>query len=135
MLLGYNEGKGLVFLALVGLQEKIKPNIQQRIHKLESSGIHSYVLMKQGKDLAQAFISKVGLNKQSSRSFMDAKIFFSTIGGLVCKSCRVNFCDCPYDEALAKNMQVEPKMDTVANKEAFSTLIDGLSGLYNCGPR
>lgn len=32
-------------------------------------------------------------------------------------------------------MDVEPKIDTVANKQAFLKLVDSLAGLYNCGPR
>lgn len=116
MLLGYNEGSGIVFLALVGIQEEIKPNIKENFEKLESSGIHSYILMKQGKDLSEAFINKTGLNHSSLRTFMDAKQFYATIGGLVCKSCRVNFCDCPYDAVLAQNMEVDPKIDAIANK-------------------
>ena len=73
ILLAYNEGKGVIFLALVGLQEEVKPNICESLEKLESSGIHSYVLIKQGKDLSDAFIEKIRFNLESGRDFMDAK--------------------------------------------------------------
>jgi hypothetical protein len=62
--------------------------------------------MKQSKELSDAFISHIGLSQQTAKDFLDAKVFFKTIGGLICKACRVSFCDCPYDMVLAKNMNV-----------------------------
>jgi hypothetical protein len=32
-------------------------------------------------------------------------------------------------------MEVEPRIDTIADKESFSKLLGSLAGLYNCGPR
>ena len=61
---------------------------------------------------------------QSDDIVMEGIEFINEIGGIVCKKCRTEFCDCPRDKKTAKDKNCEMRVDTIANGKQFDKIID-----------
>lgn len=65
---------------------------------------------------------------------MNGADFIEKVGGVVCTHCKTKVCDCPLDEAQAKEQKKPMRKDTVANGEAFDAIIDKLDVMSRSRP-
>ena len=56
------------------------------------------------------------------------------MGGVVCKKCRVHFCDCPRNQKEAEETDRELRVDVIANGEEFDKLMPNLLVLARSRP-
>jgi P-type Ca2+ transporter type 2B len=60
--------------------------------------------------------------------------FIEKIGGVVCKNCRTKICDCPLDEASSAEQKKPIRVDTIANGDAFDSIIDRMDVMSRSRP-
>ena len=65
---------------------------------------------------------------------MEGIEFIQEIGGIVCKKCRTELCDCPRDRKTAKEKNCEMRVDTVLNGDRFDKIVPHLSVLARSRP-
>lgn len=84
---------------------------------------------------AKAIAKEIGLLKEGSNSIaMEGPDFNKLVGGIVCKNCRTEKCDCPVSREKAEEQKREMRVDTVANAEEFDKLADNLIVLARSRP-
>ncbi len=66
---------------------------------------------------AKAIAKEIGLLKGSSFIAMEGPDFHKLVGGIVCKNCKTEKCDCPVTKDKAEELKREMRVDTVANAE------------------
>jgi magnesium-transporting ATPase (P-type) len=65
---------------------------------------------------AKAIAKEIGLfTDEGSYLALEGPEFNKSVGGIVCKNCKVAICDCPTTADQAEEQKKEIRVDTVAN--------------------
>jgi len=65
---------------------------------------------------------------------MEGQDFIKEVGGIVCKHCKTEICECARDKKTAKEKGTKVRIDTVANGEQFDKIVPHLSVLARSRP-
>lgn len=65
---------------------------------------------------------------------MEGMDFIEKIGGVICKKCRTQICDCPRDKEIAKREKRDIRVDTIANGAEFDKIYPHLDVLARSRP-
>jgi Ca2+ transporting ATPase len=120
----YNvEKTDLILIAVIGVRDNPRQEVPEAIKKCHLAGITVRMVTGDNLVTAKAIAKEIGLMKEGSNYIaMEGPDFSKQVGGIVCKNCRTEKCDCPVSREKAEEQKREIRVDTVANAEEFDKL-------------
>ena len=70
----------------------------------------------------------------SEQRVMTGKEFWDRIGGVVCKNCKVDRCNCPVDKKQAEKLKQKIRVDTIRHEHEFNRIYPRLDVLARSRP-
>eukprot|EP01017_Pseudomicrothorax_dubius_P035890 TRINITY_DN5087_c0_g4_i1.p1 TRINITY_DN5087_c0_g4~~TRINITY_DN5087_c0_g4_i1.p1 ORF type:complete len:760 (+),score=146.86 TRINITY_DN5087_c0_g4_i1:252-2531(+) len=130
------EKSGLVLLTIFGIKDIIRAEVPGAIAKCNKAGIRVRMVTGDNKDTAKAIAKECGIIKPGDTEalVLEGPDFIARVGGVVCKRCRTEKCECPTDPREAEERKREMRVDTIKNKEEFDKIIDRLDVLARSRP-
>ena len=108
------EKSGLTLFCLLGIKDIVREEVPGAVLKCEKAGIKVRMVTGDNKITAKAIAKECNIFRGND-IVMEGVDFITEIGGIVCKKCRTEICDCPRDKKTAKEKNCEIRIDTVAN--------------------
>lgn len=101
-----------------------------------NAGIKVRMVTGDNKLTATAIAKECNIVQQgdSKSIVMEGVEFIQRIGGVICKACKTQICDCPRDHDSAKRMKKQVRVDTIANAEEFDKIYPNLDVLARSRP-
>ena len=97
------EKSGLTLLCLFGIKDIVRKEVPGAVAKCEHAGIKVRMVTGDNKTTAKAIAIECNIYQpKSSDIVMEGAEFISSVGGVICKNCRTEQCDCPRDSKTAK---------------------------------
>ena len=127
------EKSGLTLLCLLGIKDIVREEVPGAVKKCEMAGIKVRMVTGDNKITAKAIAQECNIFRPGDR-VMEGIEFINEIGGIVCKKCNTEICDCPRDKKTAKEKNCEIRVDTIANREKFDEIVPKLSVLARSRP-
>lgn len=123
-------------LALLGVKDIPRPEVPFAIEKCRTAGIKVRMVTGDNIITAKAIAKEVGIIEKNNKFslVMEGVDFISRIGGVVCKHCQTELCECERDAALAEKNGKNLRIDTIKNMEEFEKIIKDLDVLARSRP-
>lgn len=108
-------------LGLLGVKDVARPEVPYAIEKCKTAGIKVRMVTGDNIITAKAIAKQVGIIDRNNKSslVMEGTEFISKIGGVVCKNCQTEMCDCERDATLAEKNGKKVRTDTIKNMDEF----------------
>jgi len=130
------EKSGFILIGVLGIRDILRKEVKAAVAKCKTAGIKVRMVTGDNKITARAIARECGIidPKDENSLIMEGPEFIEKTGGVVCKKCRTKECDCPRDKETAKKKNMEVRVDTIANKEAFDKIYKHLDVLARSRP-
>ena len=90
------EKHNLVLIAIVGVKDIPRKEVPIAIQQCHQAGITVRMVTGDNLDTAKAIAKDIGLDRLNSNfKAMEGAKFSEAVGGVVCKNCLTQHCDCP----------------------------------------
>lgn len=127
------EKSGLTLFCLLGIKDIVRREVPDAVKDCEKAGIKVRMVTGDNKITARAIASECHIFRAGDL-VMEGVEFIKEVGGIVCKKCRSELCECPRDKKTAKEKNCEVRVDTVANGAKFDEIVPRLSVLARSRP-
>ena len=129
------EQSNITLISVIGVRDNPRKEVPGAIQKCHKAGITVRMVTGDNIITAKAIAKDIGiLTEDSDAIAMEGPDFVKLVGGIVCKKCRTNRCDCPTDSKKAKEEGTEMRIDTIANGDEFDKIKDKLLVLARSRP-
>jgi len=93
------EKSGLTLVAILGIKDILRQEVPEAIATCRGAGIKVRMVTGDNKITARAIAIECGLilPGDDKSIIMEGPEFIAKVGGVVCKVCRTQICDCPRD--------------------------------------
>ena len=133
----YNiEQNNFILVGVLGIKDIIRREVRGAVAKCKAAGIKVRMITGDNKVTAKAIAKDCGIIDPNDpySLVMTGPEFMERIGGIICKSCRIQDCDCPRDKAQAEKEGREMRVDSIANGAEFEKICDRLDILARSRP-
>jgi len=130
------EKSGFILLGVLGIRDILRKEVKDAVKRCRGAGIKVRMVTGDNKITAKAIALECGIiNPQDGESLiLTGPEFIEQTGGVVCKKCRTQECDCPRDKETAKKKGKDVRIDTIANAEAFDRIYKHLDVMARSRP-
>ena len=129
------EQENFTLIAVLGVRDEPRKEVPDAIKKCHRAGITVRMVTGDNIITAKAIAKDVGIIEEGKDFIaMEGPEFSKLVGGVICKSCKTNICDCPLTKKKAEEMNVEMRVDTIGNGEEFDKIQDKLLVLARSRP-
>ena len=115
------EKSNLTFFGLLGIKDILRKEVPAAIVACKKSGIKVRMVTGDNKLTARAIAKECGIIEAGDDHslVLEGADFNLSIGGVVCKKCSIEHCDCVLDEKTSKKTGKPIRIDTIKNKDYF----------------
>jgi Ca2+ transporting ATPase len=130
------EKSGFILLGVLGIRDILRKEVKGAVAKCKIAGIKVRMVTGDNKITARAIARECGIVDPNDEAsiIMEGPEFIKKIGGVVCKKCQTQVCDCPRDKETASKKKVDVRVDTIANGAAFDAIYKNLDVLARSKP-
>ena len=131
------EVDNLIFLAIIGIRDALRPGVDQAVKKCQTAGITVMMVTGDHLDTAQAISRQCNIIDSKSTNLslvaMEGKTFYEEIGGIICGVCssEKEKCQCP---KIKKNNDDIVARDEIKHMEKFEFIVNDLRVLARSRP-
>ena len=131
------EVENLIFLAIIGIRDALRPDVDQAVKKCQIAGITVVMVTGDHLDTAQAIARQCNIIEPNSTNLslvaMEGKTFFEEIGGIICGVCSIEKekCQCP---KIKKNNDDIVARDEIKHMDKFELIVSDLRVLARSRP-
>jgi len=130
------EKSNFILLGVLGIRDILRKEVKDAVRRCKAAGIKVRMVTGDNKITARAIALECGIidPKDEHSIVMTGPEFIEATGGVICKACKTNNCDCPRDKASAKKKNKEVRVDTIANGPAFDKIFNHLDVMARSRP-
>ena len=128
------EKSGLVLCGFIGQIDRIREGVKETVKRCKIAGINIKMVTGDNRLTAEAIAEKCGILESNSVT-MEGEEFMKAVGGVVCKACQTEDCDCPRTQEAAESKQKDIRVDTIKNGSAFDNIHVNLAVLARARPQ
>jgi len=125
-----------ILIGVLGIRDILRKEVKGAVAQCKVAGIKVRMVTGDNKITARAIAIECGIidPKDEHSIVMTGPEFIDLTGGVVCKKCQTNDCDCPRDKETAKKKNKELRVDTIANPQEFDKIYKHLDVLARSRP-
>ena len=128
------EKSGFTLVSIIGVKDIPRPEVPAAIQNCKRAGIKVRMVTGDNIITARAIAKEVGIIEENQEAIvMEGVDFIKLVGGVVCKNCQTEICDCPRNSKDNEDGKAI-RIDTIKNAEEFDKIADNLLVLARSRP-
>eukprot|EP00744_Colponema_vietnamica_P000450 GILI01000815.1.p2 GENE.GILI01000815.1~~GILI01000815.1.p2 ORF type:complete len:1124 (+),score=399.86 GILI01000815.1:165-3536(+) len=125
----------LVCIGIAGIQDPLRKEVPGAVKQCQTAGIKVRMVTGDNIITAKAIARQCHIfNPEEGGLAMEGPEFYRRCGGVICKSCKTEICDCARDSKTAKAKNKNLRVDTIKNAEEFDKIWPNLEVLARSRP-
>jgi Ca2+ transporting ATPase len=129
------EKGGLILFSLIGIRDVLHMAVPQAVRQCQKAKIKVKMITADNKITARAVAKECNIvSNEEKNTIMEGPEFMNRIGGVVCKNCRKNICDCAPNERLAAFTNKPLRKDSILNAQEFNNIYENIDVLARSRP-
>ena len=131
----YNvEKEGLTIFCVLGIRDLIRMSVPEAVSMLKRAGIKIWMVTGDNAVMAKAIGKECNIFQSNDKTIvLEGSDFINRIGGVVCKNCNTNVCDCAQNEGGSIGFQ-KIRKNKIKNPQAFKEICEDIEVLARCRP-
>jgi Ca2+ transporting ATPase len=123
----------LVFVCITAIKDPVRDNVPKAVEDCKRAHIKVRMVTGDNAKTARSIAQECGILMPNG-VVMDGPKFTMEVGGVVCKNCRTQICDCPRDKRSAATKGQVIREDVIGNIDRFRELVVQLDVMARSKP-